>query len=130
MDDYYSNNTGFIRNEINENPMSNISDIFKNHFMNAIKNNRGRYPALQGIWKIIIKGDTDRAWLIDLSNQGGLVTEGDSKADSTLCLSAALLLEMVNGTRDAIEAFAQGEIDVEGVSDQNSLMDLGKLLFS
>ncbi|MCK9636876.1 sulfotransferase [Methylobacter sp. Wu8] len=130
LDDYYSNNTGFIRNEINENPMSNISDIFKNHFMNAIKNNRGRYPALQGIWKIIIKGDTDRAWLIDLSNQGGLVTEGDSKADSTLCLSAALLLEMVNGTRDAIEAFAQGEIDVEGVSDQNSLMDLGKLLFS
>jgi hypothetical protein len=127
LDGYYANKTGFIRNEINE---DGISDIFDNRFRNAIKKNRGCYPALQGIWKLIVKGDADIVWIIDLSNQEGLIKEGDFRADCTLRFSATLLVDMVNGTRDAIEAFSQGEIEIDGIDDKESLMNLGRLLFS
>ena len=127
LDAYYANS---IRNEINEDNMLDISDIFENHFMNAIKNNRHRYPELKGIWKIIIKGNTDGFWVIDLSNQEATLKKGDHDSDTTVCFSAALLVDMVNGTRDAIEAFSHGEIEIEGDDDKESLMNLGRLLFS
>lgn len=127
LDDYYAKNTGIIRDEVNE---KDISDIFESRFVNAIKKNKSRYPTLQGLWKIIIKSDADRVWLIDLSNDEGLIKKGDFSADFTLRFSAALLVDLVNGTRDAAEAFAQGEIEMEGIDDTASLMDLGRLLFS
>lgn len=128
--DYYANDAKFIRNETNEEDPFNVSDVFENRFMTAIRKNRYRYPALKGIWKIVVKGDEDRVWLIDLSNEDGLIKEGDFRADSTLRFSAALLADMVNGTRDAIEAFSHGEIEMDGVDDETSLMNLGRLLFS
>ncbi|MCK9397699.1 MAG: sulfotransferase [Methylobacter sp.] len=127
LDDYYSDNTKFIFNEINQ---DGISDIFENRFMEAINKNRWRYPTLQGIWKLIVKGDTDRVWMIDLSNPEGVIREGDYSSYTTLRFSAALLVDMVNGTRDAIEAFSHGEIEIDGIDDKESLMNLGRLLFS
>ena len=127
LDDYYSNNTKYINHDINE---DNISNIFKNRFINAIKKNRWRYPALNGIWKVIIRGDANRIWIIDLSNENELIKEGDFDADFTLRLSATLLVDMINGTRDAIEAVSQGDIEINGVDDKESLMNLGRLLFS
>ncbi|WP_084675353.1 sulfotransferase family protein [Methylomicrobium agile] len=127
LDAYYSNG---IHSEINAENMPDISDIFENRFMNALKNNRYRYPDLKGIWKVIIKGNTDIFWVIDLSHQEATLKKGDHDSGTTVCFSATLLVDMINGTRDAIEAFSHGEIEIQGTDDKEALMNLGRLLFS
>lgn len=133
LDDYYSQNNPVVASfkqkcEISE--TSEISEIFEVRFMDAIKRNRHRYPTLQGVWKIIVAGVPNGIWSIDLSGQEGVVKQGDFKADFTLSLSAALLIDIVNGTRSSVEAINQGVIEITGVEDNGLLTNLGRLLFS
>ncbi len=127
LDDYYAKNTGTNRDAADNN---DIAGIVERRFAKAVTQNRRRYPRLKGLWNIIVTSDADRIWLIDLSGEDGLIKKGECNADTTLRFSAALLVDLANGTRDAAEAFAQGEIEIEGVDDAASLMDLGRLLFS
>lgn len=132
LDDYYSNNAPVVQHESQADKAYSdaISNVFENRFKGAIDRNRALYPMLDGVWKIIINGAVDKAWCIDLSKQQGLIKQDDLSADFTLSLPATLLLDMVNGRRDAIEAFIQGEIQTVGVDDKELLMNFGRLLFS
>ncbi|MGZ5050164.1 MAG: sulfotransferase [Methylobacter sp.] len=132
LEDYYANNAP---NEPHKTPTDKtyseaISDVFENRFHRAINANKALYPMLVGVWKIMIDGDTDKSWCIDFSNQNGTIKQGNLSADFMLSLPGTLLMDMVNGRRDAIEAFIRGEIQVTGVDDEALLINFGRLLFS
>lgn len=133
LDDYYSQNNPSAdsskqKREIPE--TSEISEIFEVRFMDAVKRNRHLYPTLQGVWKIIVTGVPNGVWIIDLSGQEGMIKPGDARADFSLSLSAVLLIDIMDGTRNAIEAINQGVIETTGVEDNGALTNLGRLLFS
>lgn len=133
LDDYYSQNNPSAdsskqKRETSE--VSEISEIFEVRFMDAVKRNRHLYPTLQGVWKIIVTGVPNGVWIIDLSGQEGVIKPGDSRADFSLSLSAALLIDIMNGKRSSVEAINQGVIEITGVDDNGALTNLGRLLFS
>lgn len=132
LDDYYSNNARIAQHgaQVDKTDFDAISDIFENCFNSAINTNRALYPMLEGVWKVTVKGGGDQVWGVDLSDQKGIIKQGDFREDFTLSLSSTLLIDMVNGRRDAIEAFIQGEIQTVGVDDKELLMNFGRLLFS
>lgn len=132
LDDYYSNNTRIAQHgaQVDKTDYDAISDIFESRFNGAINTNRTLYPMLEGVWKVIVKGEFDQVWGVDLSDQKGIIKQGDFREDFALSLSSTLLIDMVNGRRDAIEAFIQGEIQTVGVDDKELLMNFGRLLFS
>ena len=131
LDDYYSDNTKISLGKTKEmGDFDVICDIFEKRFDTTIKKNRSFYPTLDGIWKVIIDGEADKAWYIDLSNQKSTVNQNNSGENFTLFLPGSLLLDLVEGRRDAIEAFFQGEIQTSGIDDKELLMNFGRLLFS
>lgn len=128
LDDYYSNSRDFFSESIKNN--CDISNVLERHLENAIKVNRGSYPSIQGVWKIVLNGDEGGTWIVDLSGQEGVIEKKDAKADVTLRLSSSLLSDLFNGIRDGVEAFSQGEIEVEGITDESVLLNFGKMVFS
>jgi len=132
LDDYYSNSSQTVPHkfEADKTYADAITDLFENRFQDAIDKNRTLYPMLDGVWKIIIDGRTDKTWCIDFSNQKGVIKQDDLRADFKLSLPGALLMDVVNGRRDAIEAFIRGEIQTVGVDDETLLISFGRLLFS
>ncbi|UOA09642.1 sulfotransferase [Methylobacter sp. S3L5C] len=133
IDAYYSQNNlpvASSKKKCETSKFSEISEIFDVRFMNAVKRNRHLYPTLQGIWKVIVTGVPNGVWTIDLSGQEGVIKSGDSKADFSLSLSAALLIDIMNGKRSSVEAINQGVIEITGVNDNGALTNLGRLLFS
>lgn len=133
LDDYFAQSSPVIGNA---GPKQNVSEafevagIFEHRFSDAVNRNRNRYPSLQGVWKIIVTGVPNGVWFIDLAGQEGAIKQGDFIADYTLSLSAPLLIEIMNGTRNAIEAINQGVIEITGIEDNAALANLGRLLFS
>lgn len=124
LDNYYQKKGGWDRaTEVD----TNILEIY---IENAIRVNRANFPLLRGIWKIMLKGNEDVIWTIDLSGQEAIFVKGDTQADFTLRLSSSLLSDMFNGIRDGIEAFSQGEIEIEGAVDKDRLISFGRLIFS
>jgi protein-tyrosine sulfotransferase len=133
LDDYYAQSSpvaGKAKPKRSMSDAAEVSDIFEIRFTDAVKRNRSRYPALQGVWKIIVTGVSNGAWIIDLSGQEGVIKQGDLRSDYTLSLSASLLIEIMSGTRNAIEAINQGVIEITGIEDNAALANLGRLLFS
>jgi protein-tyrosine sulfotransferase len=128
LDSYYSNSfSSLSRTDTDKNK---TADIFENQFAKAIKYYQITYPQLKGIWKIIIKGHIEQVWVLDLSGDEGLIKNGDAPADYTLSFSEGLLFEMLNKTRDADEAFSQGEIQIESYDSDiaEKMICLAKLL--
>lgn len=105
-----------------------IGELFHGRFMDSIKRNRQRYPELKGVFKVVLKDSG--AWVIDLSEQEASIAEGNLKSDFTLRFSEALLFDMVNGIRNAVDAIYQGEIEIEGDYDAELLMNFGRLVLS
>lgn len=128
LEGYYSQDARIVRHEAQTDDA--ICELFENRLKDAINKNRALYPLLEGVWKVIVKGEPDNVWNVDLSGRQAVIKAGDFGADFTLALPASLLLDMVNGKRDAIEAFLQGEIQTVGIDDTALLMSFGRMLFS
>jgi protein-tyrosine sulfotransferase len=128
LEGYYSPDARIVRHEAQTDDA--IHELFESRFKDAINKNRVLYPLLKGVWKVIVKGESDNVWTVDLSDRQAVLKRGDFSADFTLVLPASLLLDMVDGKRDAIEAFLHGEIKTVGIDDTALLMSFGRMLFS
>lgn len=132
LNHYYTNNDRTMSDSDKENMTcsSAISEVFEKRFKKAIDENRLFYPMLKGVWKLIISGEGNNIWYIDFSDPINTIKQDHSKTDYTLSFSSSLLFDMVNGRRDAIDAFIKGEIKVIGTKDKELLVSFGKLVFS
>ena len=72
-------------------------------------------------------GDGGGTWMLTLRESEGVAEALDGDADCTVRISAADLLDLVNGRLNAIAAFDQGKIHVMG--DYDLANKVGRLLF-
>jgi len=131
LDDYYKN---YSRNALifdkNTNDVKDVNDVIELRFSSAIKKNRARCTSVCGIWKIIANGKENEVWTIDFSVPDVVINREDAAADYIISLTAQLLLDMVTGARDPVEAFMQNEIEVSGIDSNQKLIDFARLIFS
>jgi len=71
---------------------------------------------VKGVFKFEIKSDGKvvKTWIVDLKNGAGSVSEGDSKADTTISVSDSDFADMAAGKLDSQKAFFAGKLKVKG----------------
>ncbi len=83
----------------------------------AIRDHVERNPDLVGkiattyLFKVT---NPDSAWLVDLKNGKGAVTEGAGAADCTLEIAEADFIDMTTGKADAMKLFTTGKLKITG----------------
>lgn len=105
---------------------SSIREIFTKEFPRRLKERRDRLLGLDAIYKFIITGTGNGAWMIDL-REDVQVMAGNGNANCTITISAGDLIAIVSGTLNPGEAFLQERVNVAG--DGNLAKKLGEILF-
>ncbi len=83
----------------------------------AIRDHIERNPELPGkiqtVFLFKLK-DPDSAWLVDIKNGKGAVTEGEGTADCTLEIAERDFLDMTMGKSDPMKLFTTGKLKISG----------------
>ena len=106
--------------------VSSIAEIFSSYIPQLLKNGSAPLREINGRCKFEV-GDGGGTWMLALRESGDTVEARDDDADCTVRISAADLLDLVNGRLNAIAAFDQGKIHVRG--DYDLANKVGRLLF-
>ncbi len=77
-------------------------------------------------YKFEITGDAGGIWIVDLTEAGGKISEGDAEASCTITMVDSDFVDMMNGTLNAQMAFMGGKLKVAG--DMNLAMKLQALV--
>ena len=71
--------------------------------------------SVNALFQFNITGDPGGSWVVDLKNGDGSVYEGDVEgADCTITMDDDDFVELANGRLNAMMAFGQGKIKVDG----------------
>ena len=106
--------------------VSSVEEIFGSYVPRLLKNGSARLREINGRCKFDV-GDGGGTWMLTLRESEGVAEALDGDADCTVRISAADLLDLVNGRLNAIAAFDQGKIHVMG--DYDLANKVGRLLF-
>lgn len=106
---------------------SRIKHVFKNYFPRIIEKRWDEFRLIGGICKFVVQGDGGGYWLIDPTSSCDQVRPGDGKADCTIVISSGALIAMVDGSKNPIEAYEQGELVITG-NNTDLAVRLGKVL--
>ncbi|HET6975214.1 MAG TPA: sulfotransferase, partial [Pyrinomonadaceae bacterium] len=106
--------------------VSSVAEIFSSYVPRLLKNGNARLREINGRCKFDI-GDGGGTWMLTLRESESVAEALDGDADCTVRISAADLLDLVNGRLNAIAAFDQGKIHVMG--DYELANKVGRLLF-
>lgn len=83
----------------------------------AIRDHVARNPELVskiGVTYLFKVTNPDSAWLVDLKNGKGAVTEGEAAAECTLEISEADFIDMTTGKSDPMKLFTTGKLKISG----------------
>ena len=106
--------------------VTSIEEIFRSYIPQLLKNGRADLHEINGRCKFDVS-DGGGIWMLTLRELQGVAEALDGDADCTVRISAADLLDLVNGRLNAIAAFDQGKIHVMG--DYDLANKVGRLLF-
>lgn len=106
--------------------VSSVEVMFRNYIPELLKNGNASLAGVSGRCKFDI-GDGGGTWMLTLRDSQGAVEALDGDADCTVRISAADLLDLVNGRLNSIAAFDQGKIHIMG--DYDLANKVGRLLF-
>ncbi len=106
--------------------VSSVEEIFGSYIPQLLKNGSAALRDINGNCKFEV-GDGGGTWMLMLRESKGTAEARDGDADCTVRISAADLLDLVNGRLNAIAAFDQGKIHVMG--DYDLANKIGQLLF-
>ena len=106
--------------------VSSIEEIFGSYVPQLLRNGSVALREINGRCKFDV-GDGGGTWMLTLRESEGVAEALDGDADCTVRISAADLLDLVNGRLNAIAAFDQGKIHVMG--DYDLANKVGRLLF-
>jgi len=107
--------------------VSSVAEIFGSYIPRLLNNGSAALQGINGRCKFDV-GDGGGIWILTLRESQGVAEALDGDADCTVRISAADLLDLVNGRLNAIAAFDQGKIHVMG--DYDLANRVGRLLFS
>ncbi|HEX2268844.1 MAG TPA: SCP2 sterol-binding domain-containing protein, partial [Pyrinomonadaceae bacterium] len=105
--------------------VSSVEEMFLNYVPQLLKNSNPALAEVSGRCKFDV-GD-DGTWMLTLGESQSVTKAGDGDADCTVRISAADLLDLVNGRLNSIAAFDQGKIHIMG--DYDLANKVGRLLF-
>lgn len=106
--------------------VSSVAEIFGSYLPQLLKNGSAYLREINGRCKFDV-GDGGGTWMLTLRESEGVAEALDGDADCTVRISAADLLDLVNGRLNAVAAFDQGKIHVMG--DYDLANKVGRLLF-
>ncbi len=106
--------------------VSSIEEIFGSYVPQLLKNRSAALRDINGRCKFDV-GDGGGTWMLTLRESEGVAEPLNGDADCTVRISAADLLDLVNGKLNAIAAFDQGKIHIMG--DYELANKVGRLLF-
>lgn len=104
-----------------------LSDFFKNRFLQNTSARIDQFSQLRGVCKFVITGLKGGVWTIESNSNGLTLKEHDEACDCTIATTYRVFCELVEGRKTPVNAYEQGEITGDG----NVLMALefGRLLF-
>lgn len=110
-----------------ENAMvSSVDVMFREYVPQLLKEGNASLAGVNGRCKFEV-GDGGGTWMLTLRESQGVAEALDGDADCTVQISAADLLDLVNGRLNSIAAFDQGKIHIMG--DYDLANKVGRLLF-
>lgn len=105
--------------------VSSVEEMFRDYVPKLLQNGNAAVQGLNGTCKFDVDGGG--TWMLTLRDSHGVAEARDGNADCTVRISAADLLDLVNGKLNTIAAFDQGKIHVMG--DYELANKVGQLLF-
>ena len=110
-----------------ENAMvSSVDVMFREYVPQLLKEGNASLAGVNGRCKFEVR-DGGGTWMLTLRESQGVAEALDGDADCTVRISAADLLDLVNGRLNSIAAFDQGKIHIMG--DYDLANKVGRLLF-
>jgi putative sterol carrier protein len=106
--------------------VSSVEVMFRSYVPQLLKNENAALAGISGRCKFDV-GDGGGTWMLTLQDSQGVAEAVDGDADCTVRISAADLLDLVNGRLNSIAAFDQGKIHIMG--DYDLANKVGRLLF-
>ena len=106
--------------------VSSIEVMFRDYVPQLLKKENTSLAGVSGRCKFEV-GDGGGTWMLTLRESQGVAEALDGDADCTVRISAADLLDLVNGRLNSIAAFDQGKIHIMG--DYDLANKVGRLLF-
>lgn len=106
--------------------VSSVEVMFRDYVPQLLKEGNASLAGVNGRCKFEI-GDGGGTWMLTLRESQGVAEALDGDADCTVRISAADLLDLVNGRLNSIAAFDQGKIHIMG--DYDLANKVGRLLF-
>ena len=101
-------------------------EVFESHMPTRLQEKPQLQAQVNAIYKFAVQGEGGGTWLVDLTQPGGKVAEGDGEAACTVTVGADTLVAVVNRQTNAQRAFMTGKIKVSG--DMKLAMKLTALL--
>ena len=106
--------------------VSSVEEMFREYVPKLLQNGNAAAQGVNGTCKFVV-ADGGGTWMLTLRDSHGVAEAIDGDADCTVRISAADLLDLVNGKLNTIAAFDQGKIHVMG--DYDLANKVGRLLF-
>ena len=105
--------------------ISSVEEMFREYVPKLLRNGNAAVQGVNGTCRFDVDGGG--TWMLTLRDSHGVAEARDGDADCTVRISAADLLDLVNGKLNTIAAFDQGKIHVMG--DYELANKVGQLLF-
>ena len=106
--------------------VSNAKEVFDNHLPKRFKEKPDVVEKIAASYKFVLAGDDGGTWVVDLTQGGGVITDGDGEANCTITMKASDFVDMMNGQLNAQMAFMSGKLKVAG--DMGLALKLQSLL--
>ena len=101
-------------------------EVFEQHIPGRLESKPELVEKINAIYKFVVEGDNGGTWLVDLTQAGGKVTEGDGNANCTVTVTNQDFVDIVTGKLNGQMAFMTGKLKVAG--DMALAMKLGSVL--
>ncbi|OAI18837.1 hypothetical protein A1355_05390 [Methylomonas koyamae] len=104
-----------------------LNDFFNEIRLQRIFSNVTNSDRVRGICKIQITGDKGGVWIIESNSNGVRFLDNTVECDCVISTTRKVFYEIINGSKNAIDAYEAGEI--WGGGKINLALEFGKFLF-
>ena len=100
--------------EITMSEQAKSASVFE-HMASKVAESSSLAQSINAVFQFKITGEPGGSWVVDLKNGDGSVYEGDvDNADCSITMADDDFVELANGRLNAMAAFGQGKIKVDG----------------
>ncbi len=124
IENFYSGHSFKMNQSVHE---RSINDFFNNHFLHVFSESKDKFNVPRGTCKFVVTGREGGIWTVKSDNNGISLSTKDSLADCTISTTDTIFYEMLQGNKNAVEAYEKGEIVGDG--NVNMALEFGRIMF-